>query len=423
METWAQYSCRKRREARVIRDAPLAPWPTASSELPVHAGEKIDLLRSHPAFRAAAAFPETNWTKTECITLGGYSFRYGYQRFDLQVTAPPVYPALGSPERTFYTCSGMAAVTAVVIALNRLAQSRIAFWSVTDAYFETQHLVRHYADRLDVRVAARFGDLAAEAGDAFIVVHIDSICARGPDELWDLLTDRVILAIFDTTCYSRGDNRIEDTVRRLESRGIPVVIVRSHLKLDSLGLEAGRLGSIHLRAPEGCGAVPRQVLEAIAHLVPDVVRLFGIAPSIDRFPIFADDDELLELSVLRAEMIKRNSAAIADELERAVPDIAVRRYHHGMFLTLHRSNWTAAEPVRKIASAIEALCRQVGSHVAHATSFGFDFTVVTDVMDVATDRFCLRLAPSDEPLDRMLSIVPMLVRALDSPARTRTAPD
>ena len=407
----------------MIRDAPLAPWPIARPELLGPAGEKLDLLRSHPAFRAAAAFPETNWANTECITLGGHSFRYNYQRFDLRVTAPPVYPALGPSELTFYTCSGMAAITAVVASLNRLAQSGIAFWSITDAYFETQHLVRHYADRLNVHVAARFSDLAAEAGDAFVVVHIDSICAQAPDELWDLLTDRVLLALFDTTCYSRADARIEETVRRLDARGIPVVMVRSHLKLDTLGLETGRLGSVHLRVPVRCGVFSRQVFQAIAHLVPDAIRVFGIGPLIDRFLIVADDDELLNLSAMRADRIKENSRGLADELQRAEPDIAVRRYHHGMFLTIHRNDWIAAEPVRKIVADIEALCVQAGLYVAQATSFGFDFIALTDVMDVATNRFCLRLAPSDEPLDRVLSIVPALMRVVsNSSPLTRTAP-
>ena len=412
METSAQYSDRKRRELRLIRDAPLAPWPAAGPELQDTAGEKRDAFRAHPMFRAAAAFPETNWANASSIALGNHAFGYDYQRFDLRVTAPPVYPALGPSEQTVYTCSGMAAVTAVVTALNRLSQPGIVFCSVTDAYFETQHLVRHYADRLDLRVAANFGDLARSSGDRFVVMHINSISAQPPDALWDLLTDRVVLALFDTTCYSRADRRIEQTVRQLEARGIPVALVRSHLKLDTLGLEAGRIGSVQLHTPAQCGAVQRQVIQAVAHLVPDVVRLFGIAPSIDRFFIVADEAELLELSTRRAERISENCAALADELKRAVPGIDVRRYHHGMFLTLHHLDWTASTPVRTIAAEVSARCIGAGWHVAHATSFGFDFTVLTDVMDVATDRFCLRLAPSDEPLVRLLPVVTALVRAL-----------
>jgi hypothetical protein len=413
LDAWTEYRARKQREIRLLRDAPLALWPAAWPDLEGLAGEKRGVFRAHPAFRAAAAFPETNWADSETRSLGTHEIQYNYQRFDLQVSAPPVYPALGPEELTFYTCSGMAAIAAVISALDRLAQTRIDFWSLSDSYFETQHLVRHYAPHLDVRVAPSFEVLRELPSEAFRVLHVDSISASAPDERWGSIAPRTILALFDTTCYSRGDARIADTVRRFDALGIPVAVVRSHLKLDSLGMEAGRLGSILLRASPRCGELQRQAAAGLARLVPDVVRLFGTAPFIDRFFVVADESELLALSELRADRIQSNSAALADELERALPPtMQVRRYHHGMFTTHHHPDWTDAAPVKAMAARIARRCRSVGCHVAQATSFGFDFTVITDVMDVPTQRFALRLAPSDEPLEALLPLVGAMAEEL-----------
>lgn len=417
METLAQYNDRKRRELRLIRDAPLAPWPAAMAKPDDPVDEKRDAFRAHLMFRGAAAFPETNWANSTSITLGNHAFDYEYQRFDLRVAAPPIYPALGPSEHTIYTCSGMAAMTAVVAALNRMSQSGVVFCSVTDAYFETQHLVRHYADRLDLRVASSFQELVNNADDRFAVMHLDSISVEEPDALWGILTDRVILAVFDTTCYARADRRIQHIVHQLEARGIPLALVRSHLKLDSLGLEVGRLGSVQLHPPSQCGAVQRQVIQAVAHLVPDVVRLFGMAASIDRFFIVADEAELLDLSTRRAERISENCAALANEFDRAALGVDIRRYHHGMFLTLHGSDWTTPTPVRAVAAEVAKQCTDIGCRVARATSFGFDFTVLTEVFDLLTGRFCLRLAPSDEPHKQLAPVVSILRDCLRNGAR------
>jgi hypothetical protein len=50
------------------------------------------------------------------------------------------------------------------------------------------------------------------------------------------------LHVFDTTCFSSVSGHIRRILRWVRKRGIPVVMVRSHTKLDSLGVEYGRLG-------------------------------------------------------------------------------------------------------------------------------------------------------------------------------------
>lgn len=58
------------------------------------------------------------------------------------------------------------------------------------------------------------------------------------------------IAIFDSTCWQLNDSKTKKLAQLFLNQGIPLVIFRSHLKLDCLGLEYGRLGSVCILTPK-----------------------------------------------------------------------------------------------------------------------------------------------------------------------------
>src|SRR5205085_348274 len=98
-------------------------------------------LRSEHAL-SAWQNTQTLWCKTP-LRSGPYSFEYRYQRADLTVSGPSPYPDLGDiPGVQYrgpvYTCSGMAAVSALLLALS--GRGNTAIVHLPGCYKETLEL-------------------------------------------------------------------------------------------------------------------------------------------------------------------------------------------------------------------------------------------------------------------------------------------
>src|SRR6185295_1321224 len=131
METVESYLNRKQREISILSSCLASP---PSLQKLASAAAVIE-----HKFRLAAAIKAErslkNWSITETARppswgarSGPFEFSYGYQRADLHVHGPAIYPALDSASasvfpQTIYTSSGMSAMAALLTALTRLRSS------------------------------------------------------------------------------------------------------------------------------------------------------------------------------------------------------------------------------------------------------------------------------------------------------------
>ena len=270
------------------------------------------------------AMTETARPGTKQSASGPFRFSFGYQRADLTVHGPAVYQTLrGLPrssvfQKTIYTGSGMGAIAALLTSLLRLHQ-RIDVLTPPCCYGETRELMKGFGDRLGIISRESWRPAGARGGNrALRVLLLDSsVNARFAEFVGLSSAQEFDLVMFDTTCYWRGSSRIDSVVKwALRSRR-PMALVRSHAKLDCLGIEYGRLGSIVLVA--ACddakfGGV-RQMSE-LAREVRDSVRLFGAAPVPAHFPPFTGMGGYDECSIARTAAIMRNSRRLHECLAR-----------------------------------------------------------------------------------------------------------
>ena len=70
------------------------------------------------------------------------------------------------------------------------------------------------------------------------ILLIDSYVERGlgPPGAGLANPAAVDLVLVDTTCLAMNSGRIRRVLARAEAHGLPLVLVRSHTKLDSLGI-------------------------------------------------------------------------------------------------------------------------------------------------------------------------------------------
>jgi hypothetical protein len=407
------YLARKRREIDLIAgcfDAPVVA--TAPCNAAEAIDEKFRLAGALRAERSLASWAITETARPEIQRwrVGAYQFSFGYQRADLQVRGPAIYDIPGVQpqlrQHTLYTGSGMSAVAVVFTALLRLRE-RLHVLAFPGFYSETRELLDSLGNRVVVATAAgrtsgakRPAAMASTAGatqspGATRVLLIDSCVSAGFDAYRDLRPDAADLVVFDTTCFWQNSGRIRGVVAWALRAGIPLALVRSHAKLDALGIEYGRLGSVVLLwQPAYAQAAWMRELRRCAETS---VRLYGAAAIPAHFPPFTGNEAYRHASRARTAAIVRCTRRMAHRLLRTLGRDTVRRFQHGLYLALIPGRDMHIDDVKRAAQDLcRALARQ-GLLVKHAGSFGFDFIAVEWFYDAITRRNVIRVTGADLP--------------------------
>lgn len=437
-ESASSYFERKLKEIHYLADlagesvperAPSDVRGVVGAKMRLRARLLADEILDHPTLT------ETERRKDREHQVGAFTLRYGYQRYDLRVEGPRVYPALAEPDPpTLYTQSAMAAISAVAFALGRVLPDALVL-AYEGTYFETQHLLRDFPTGLETRLVRGPAALAAAAREAAstgrpVVLLICSYVARNwqridraaPDIPADLL-------LFDTTCYSSRSSRVAALLGWAAGRRLPTVCLRSHLKLDCLGIEYGRLGSaVFTGLPDGSEALdeaekgaeegagdrgeagrPDGLQQRLLEATVDTMRTFGSFALPSHLPPFRGHPALTELGDIRIGRIMRNTRIAASGLAAALGDSArIGRYHHGLFLTLEppgngKGNGSnGPEAAERAADGLARRLVEAGIPAGHTGSFGFDFIAVDGFTDVMSGTDVIRCALADLP-DEMIA--------------------
>src|ERR1700759_1872860 len=247
MESVETYLERKHEELQLLNNCLQSPQPLGC---PRSVDEVIQLKFQFTALlRAEEALhdwtvTETAWSHDRQSRAGPFEFKYDYQRADLEVSGPSFYEFDDeSSHDTVYTASGMAAISALLLASKPvIGQADILV--APGSYSETLELVEGYAHHLRLITLDRpIEDTVASSGKPQILL-LDSCAPADAFKVALRVASRTPdLLVFDTTCFSIGSARIRRVLRWARKWGIPVVMVRSHNKLDSLGAEYGRVGA------------------------------------------------------------------------------------------------------------------------------------------------------------------------------------
>jgi len=405
----AHYLARKRNEIALI-EACLAT-PLALAE-PRTVQDAIDLkLQLAAALRAHTSLH--SWAITETARpdvaewhAGAYTLSFGYQRADLEVHGPTIYPSLeahgkGCAIETIYTTSGMSAIAVLVHALIHV-HGQLDVHAHRGGYGETRELLERFRERVRFAPITRRRNLPPAVGAR--VMFIDSMAGRVP-HVEDSLARDTAIVICDTTCWWQDCGPIDRIVRWARRHDVPLALVRSHAKLDCLGIEYGRLGSIAFSWRRA-----RASLRELIHATRDSVRLLGAAPIPAHLPPFTGSDAYREASTRRTAAIIAATRRLRDALRASslAPGISV--FPHGLYLTIATGGELRVKDVKR---AVDSLCGALhaqGLPVRHAGSFGFDFVALEWFPDPTTRRNVIRVAPGDLPASVMDRVAEGIVR-------------
>ncbi|MBV8097214.1 MAG: hypothetical protein JOY71_00845 [Acetobacteraceae bacterium] len=400
MEPTAAYLHRKRQEIALFIRCLARPWlaaPARSIEDVIEQKFRLSAELKAEALLDRWWLTETNWTGRTGARIGPFEIAYGYQRADLVIRGPLPYRALvcstdHDVHYASYTSSGMSAMAALLVALER-ALGAVHLLASPQCYSETLEFIRLYDRNLSLHCGA------GEAASSNSVRLIDSARADDPSRLGEPRGNACGLVLVDTSCWGADAAPLGRVLAWCAKAGLPAILVRSHTKLDSLGVEYGRLGSAVFIVPRrNCAASVRAMLEQLAAEMGSAVRLFGVAADPAHLPPFWDSESWPKLSAQRSAFIVRNNLYAAHALQSDLADAAeIGTYHHGAYFTLGATQDWDQSTAWQIAGAVAAQLEQEGLPARHAGSFGFDFVGIEDFPDPTRERRLIRVAMADLP--------------------------
>jgi hypothetical protein len=293
----------------------------------------------------------------------------------------------------------MAAISALLFACARVTgQAQIL--TQPGSYSETQELVEGHLRDLQMVMPknGRF-ETAARADCAQILLLDSCTSARAYEEALRCIGATPDLVIFDTTCFSGGSGRIRRVLTWARRRDVPIVLVRSHAKLDSLGAEYGRLGSTaFVRSVTDLRWAAGSTLEDLPSETRNAIRLFGGAALPAHFPPYIGTGPYRSLTNRRVAAILRNSRRTARYFGSALNGLTAElHFTHGLYVTLCGPRPLDDKAARHAAAKMSEDLRRAGLPLRHAGSFGFDFAATEWCRDSTTDQYCVRIAVPDLP--------------------------
>jgi hypothetical protein len=401
VETSNEYFERKYQEMNLLNTCLRKPL---SLRLPQSVAEVVERKFQLTAL-IRAEHELKDWTSTETAWadpgggIGPFKFKYDYQRADLEVEGCSFYE-LGDEfgYETVYTGSGMGAISAVILASAHVfGQGEVIV--PLGAYGETIELIGAYAHKLRTILLK---DLPSEVrqGTSPKLLLLDSCAPGGASE--DVLRrvgKSIELIIFDTTCFASESGRIRRVLRWAQQLDVPVIMVRSHNKLDSLGTEYGRLGSASfVHSADGKAPRGRFTITEFLSETKNAVRLLGGAALPAHFPPYIGAESYRSLTTRRVAAILRNGRRATRYFRSVLKGLASElHFAHGLYVTL-RGRWPLDEGSAKQAAAqMSEDLNQAGLPIRHAGSFGFDFAATEWFHDETTDQYSVRIAVADLP--------------------------
>lgn len=405
METLEAYLERKHQELRLLNDClrnrlDLARPRTVDEVVRSKFQITAALRAEHELHEWKAT--ETAWSHTADPASGPFQFSYDYQRADLSVRGPSFYElACGCTSETIYTASGMAAISAVLLASAQIID-KADILVLPSSYGETLELIRSFVPNLQlVGLKPPLGDAFAR-GNSPQILLLDSCSFAGAFEAALRIDGSGLdLLVFDTTCFAGRSGRIRRVLRWARRHGIPLVLVRSHNKLDSLGAEYGRLGSaVFVYGKEHEQRAGRLDCKGLAAATRNAVRLLGGAALPAHFPPFAGSATYWALTKRRVAAILRNGRSTARYFAARLPALSAElHFTHGLYVTLRSRRPLDEASARRAAEDMSNELRAEGFPIRHAGSFGFDFAATEWFHDATTDQYSVRVAIPDLPTE------------------------
>jgi len=319
------------------------------------------------------------------IEFGRFNCSYEYQRYDMEIKQDNYlnffYDYNSNNYSYLFTNCGMSSLFPTFLALLKNGY----YIDVQGNYYcETERMLDNYMQ------------LNKSSENKKKALFVDTSCF---DPLEGLLKDIDLLEydafIVDTTIYT--SEQMLPIIKILEPYQKMIFLLRSHTKLDMLGAEWSRLGSICLLHPPIENLELHEESKKIYKDIDIILAFIGGFAYPDNIPLIWNHPNFKEINNKRIKNIRINVNKLFLKLKNEFKDISICKPYHDMFIIVRpfeNIDYTVLEPdihtFVKNAPYDGLLCC--------SDSFGLDYYALSGYYEnMAATSEVIRIAPTDFP--------------------------
>ncbi len=317
--------------------------------------------------------PLSNINESFCISVE-YTYGFDYQRYDATLQYNNYFKNLYDIDdlktKTIFTNSGMAAINAIIKTLQKYSKYKIKYSK--DIYFETQKLIK----LLNTNKLCRK------------ILWLDTISYNFEFTLNNIAKYEII--IIDTTCFH--SHLFKDLIYAIINSGKLCILLRSHTKLDMLGLEYCTLGSITYVLPRKIDTFKWKKLKKMIIFNMEYIGHSGLGVTEHNIFPLLNNKKIITLNKKRIMRIIKNNLYVYNKLHVNNKFILP---NHSLFLLLNVNlNMSLNDLKNKVIDFCEnnKIC-------FFSPSFAFDYIALDTYYDSNMKAYTIRISIGDVKLD------------------------
>lgn len=283
------------------------------------------------------------------------------------------------------------------------------FKNPNEAFFETAMILRHFN--------------LEKNGEVDNIIYVDS--SSGTYEFPSSIGEEQI-CIVDTTCIHKGNKELNSFIAESIKNKWKVILTRSHLKLDSLGVEYCQLGTITIlnedqfplpkNDPNFHFTEPPTFKSALRNVISN----HSYFARVDMIYPFMGSSIINRLIRKKEERIIKNYNCIKEELIKSETNVT---YHKNKIFITFETDFLKSELSEFLIiknKYITTIREKIGFPIYYSDSFGFDFCSVTAYSmkrKSGIDGLLCRISIGDidvHDLKDSVSIFPMIIKKVKS---------
>lgn len=314
---------------------------------------------------------------------GNFKFSYDYQRYDIKITQKDYLDFFYScKEKDYYYYFTNCGMSSLYAAFTAFKKHHFTIDRIGNVYVEIERMLDEY--------------LIEEKENKGKVLYIDS---SSYIDLNELLKDKDLSVyqafIFDTTDYL--DDLCLPIINKLLEYNKIVCLVRSHIKLDMLGAEWNKLGSICVINPKNISKEDKKLSNELKESINIVLSVIGGFAYPENIPLIWNNPKFKEVNTKRVELIKKNSKYLYDRLLEVFTEEEICYPFHQMFVLLRINHKLTLEEVDKEIDKYIKDCKYKGL-INFADSFGLDYYALSNYWEsMAAEYPDVRIIVPDYP--------------------------
>ena len=300
-----------------------------------------------------------------------YKYNYEYQRYDSTLSyknfVETFYNIKKSHSKVLFCNSGMSAITSLLYSIYYSTNYAIEYSK--DIYFETQKLIGIIYNNRNIRKK---------------ILFLDSISINFNFTIKNIKKYNII--VIDTTCFhSHAFSKIIKCILKLNKI---CILVRSHTKLDMLGLEYSTQGSITYLLPSTISKNNMNQIKKIIKFNLEFISNTGLGLIENNIFPLLNDEKTIKLNKNRIDRIVQNNKYFFENLKNIVLILP----NHSLFTYLKIESKTSLlemnDSLKKFCMTNNILCK-------YSPSFGFDYISLDTYYDYNSLNYTIRISIGD----------------------------